>query len=397
MAARHMAPGRAPRRRTLHIVPILICFCVLGILCAGGYLALRHFMTISVVVNGQAVKVHRGDTAQYLLDEGYANPKPGNLLAVDGSLLEEGKGERCTVTMNGNEVSISTPLMADSSVIIEDGGDKTEESTTKEETVPYKTEEGDRSFAGYYNGSIHLLSRGKDGTRVVRTGAVSGKEVEESVTKPIDAGYRIYTAKPVDRVVALTFDDGPWDTTTERILDLLEQYGAKATFFTIGNQVADHAKSVKRANEMGCQVCTHTWDHAAGSGKGVDLTKMSASEQVAEIEDGYKAIADVLGEEPAHIVRAPGGNFYGDIIDNVWDIVDAEIGWDVDTEDWRRPGSDAIAKALLSAEPGQVILMHDGGGDRSQTVEALREALPTMVDRGYKFVTIDELLAYGVS
>ena len=75
--------------------------------------------------------------------------------------------------------------------------------------------------------------------------------------------------------------------------------------------------------------------------------------------------------------------------------MDAEIGWDVDTEDWRLPGADAIASRILSVQPGQVILMHDGGGDRSQTVEGLRIALPQLVEQGYSFVTVDELIAYG--
>ena len=106
-------------------------------------------------------------------------------------------------------------------------------------------------------------------------------------------------------------------------------------------------------------------------------------------------IAQVLGEEPAHIMRAPGGNFHDEIINTLWSLVDAEIGWDVDTMDWSRPGSDAIAEVILSVQPGQVVLMHDGGGDRSQTVEALRTALPQLVEQGYRFVTISELIAYG--
>jgi peptidoglycan/xylan/chitin deacetylase (PgdA/CDA1 family) len=147
---------------------------------------------------------------------------------------------------------------------------------------------------------------------------------------------------------------------------------------------------------MGCKVYTHTYDHAAGSGGGTSIANMSASEQVEEIQKGYKAIKDATGEEPDHIMRAPGGNFYGDVIDNLWDYVDAEIGWDVDTMDWSRPGVEYIEEMILSAKPGQVVLMHDGGGDRSQTVEALANALPKLVEDGYKFITIDELLEYGM-
>lgn len=74
--------------------------------------------------------------------------------------------------------------------------------------------------------------------------------------------------------------------------------------------------------------------------------------------------------------------------------IDAEIGWNVDTEDWRRPGADTIASRIMKAKPGSVILMHDGGGDRSQTVEALKKALPQLKQEGYRFVTISELLQY---
>ena len=72
----------------------------------------------------------------------------------------------------------------------------------------------------------------------------------------------------------------------------------------------------------------------------------------------------------------------------------AEIGWIIDTEDWQRPGAEAIAEAIMSAKSGDIILMHDGGGPRTQTIDALRIALPYLKEKGFKFVTIDELLAY---
>jgi peptidoglycan/xylan/chitin deacetylase (PgdA/CDA1 family) len=195
-------------------------------------------------------------------------------------------------------------------------------------------------------------------------------------------------------VVALTFDDGPWDESTDAILDVLEENGAKATFFTIGNQIADHTSQIQREKELGCQVCTHSWDHASGSGQGVNLTYMSDEEQTEEIQKGYEAIREVLGEEPSHVIRAPGGNYYGSIVNTLKTYVDAEIGWDVDTEDWRLPGSEAIYERIMSATDGQIVLMHDGGGDRSQTVEAVRRAVPELISQGYRLVTIDELLEY---
>ncbi|MDO4797819.1 MAG: polysaccharide deacetylase family protein [Coriobacteriales bacterium] len=384
------------RRKSMSPLAIILIVVVLAGVGVGGFFLVRQLMSFKVTVNGQETTVHAGDKVEKLLKEGLVSPKPGNLLAVDGSMLTEGGGEVCSVTINDAQASVDSELTKDAVVQIGDGGDTTEESDSSEEAIPFERKDDDTSFGAYWNGSIHLLSDGKDGVKTTRTGKISGRTVSEVTTQPINAGYRIYTANPSDKVIALTFDDGPWPETTNQILDILEQNGAKATFFTIGNQIAEQPDAVKRAAQMGCQICTHSWDHAAGTGNGVDLTTMSASEQVEEIQKGYKAIADVLGEEPAHILRAPGGNFHDEIITNLWDYVDAEIGWDVDTEDWSRPGVEAISNMIMSVKPGQVILMHDGGGEREQTVEALKECLPKLVEEGYSFVTINELLAYGM-
>ncbi|MBQ6491763.1 MAG: polysaccharide deacetylase family protein [Atopobiaceae bacterium] len=380
--------GRFPRAYVLGGAAAVVLALVLGL----GFL-----LNIRVTVNDQPVTVSSWSRVQKLIDRGVVTPAPGDLLAVDGSVITEGAGEVASVTINGEDADVTSKLRRGDVVVIGDGDDVTEEFTSTEETVAHGSSGDQALFENYWNGSIHLLSDGQDGVKTTRTGATSGLSVTEVTTPAIDSGFHIYTADTGgDKVVALTFDDGPWPETTDAILDILEESGAKATFFTIGNQIAEHPDQVRRAHEMGCQICTHTWDHAAGSGGGVNICYMSAEEQVNEVTQGYKAIADVIGEEPAHILRAPGGNFYGDAVTNLWDYVDAEIGWDVDTEDWSQPGSDYIAQMILSVKPGQVILMHDGGGDRWQTVEGLKQALPQLVEQGYTFVTIDELLAYGM-
>ena len=85
------------------------------------------------------------------------------------------------------------------------------------------------------------------------------------------------------------------------------------------------------------------------------------------------------------------------MVKNIGPLIKAEIGWNIDSSDWRRPGADAIAKQIEDAWPGAIVLMHDGGGDRSQTIEALKKALPRLKDQGYRFITIDELLQYPLS
>ena len=347
----------------------------------------------SVRVNDVSHMCNWFTTVQDAIDGGWASPKAGNLVAVDGSVLEKGGGTKFTATIGDKKVTDPKAHLArGTEVKISDGTDVEEEYTAEKRTVEPTVAGG--TDQNYWAGSIHVYSDGEAGEEEVRTGKVSGKTATKVTKKAKDSGYSVYTVNTGDRkAIALTFDDGPWPDTTGEILDILKDNGAKATFFEIGNQIAENADVVKRIHKEGHQIATHTWDHAAGSGQGVNLTYMTADEQRQEVEKGYEAIKSVTGEEPEHILRAPGGNYVGDIIPNLKDLVTAEIGWNVDTEDWRRPGADAIASAIESAQPGDVILMHDGGGDRSQTVEALRLALPTLKEKGYEFVTIDELMA----
>lgn len=394
VSAGHAGRGQSGGPKKSSRVPVIVAGVIaLVVLAVAAWFIVGRLSVISVTVNDQPVELSKGATVQSLLDKGYATPQPGNLLAVDGSVFTPGAGTPYTATVNGAPADGTYALAGGEQVVIGNGTDVVEDATVTEEPIAHGWSDDSKDFSSYWAGSLHLLNDGRDGVRTVRTGSQSGITQVEDTVAPVDGGYRVFTAQ-VDRpVIALTFDDGPWPDTTAAILDILEQYGARATFFTIGNQIPGNEALMQRARDLGCEVCTHSWDHASGSGQGVNLTYMSAEEQVDEILKGYAAIADALGEEPTHVMRAPGGNFYDSLIDNLWPYVDAEIGWDVDTEDWRRPGADVIAQRIMSAQPGQVVLMHDGGGDRWQTVEALRQALPVLVDQGYEFVTVSELIA----
>ncbi len=388
----------APRRRKKKKSPLPIVLAAIVLVAAGvGIYLFLNPPVFSVSINGSSQSINSGTTVEQCVEKGYATPTAGNLIAVDGSIAQQGGGTAFTATVNGSTVEGSYTLKKGDDVQISDGTDVDEEYTETTETVAHGTSGTDYStLSSYYNGSIHVYSSGEDGEKIVKTGKVSGKTSETITKQPVDAGYNAYDANVGDeKVIALTFDDGPWPTTTSEILDILKENGAHATFFQIGNQIANMPDIEKRIVEEGNQVGTHTYDHAAGSGQGVNLTYMTADEQRTEISKGFAAIEDTLGTSVTHIMRAPGGNYYGSLIDNLKDLVVAEIGWDLDTEDWSRPGADAIAKVILSVKPGQVILMHDGGGDRSQTVEALRTALPQLIAQGYKCVTVDELMAYG--
>lgn len=371
----------------------LIAVAVVVVLAIVGVFAFNNWMgskPVEVTLNGDQVTISGAErSVGGLLDNNVVSVTPGNYVAVDGSTIRQGEGTRCTAKVNGNDTDdMGMHLNGGDKIEISNGTDITEPYTDSEpQTLPHKTE-----LKGV--GAVHLYSNNaQDGEQVTRTGKESGITATVTTKEPIDNIVQYYNVNSNgDKVIALTFDDGPWDKQTDEILDILEQNDAKATFFTVGQCISGHEKELQRAASMGCEIGTHTWDHAEGSGEGVSLIKMSTDERKQEVQKGLEAIKNATGQEASTIFRCPGGNFDTSVATDLEGIVTAEIGWNVDTTDWKKPGADVIAQRIQSAGPGNIILMHDGGGDRSQTIEGLRQALPKLKEQGYSFITVQELL-----
>jgi peptidoglycan/xylan/chitin deacetylase (PgdA/CDA1 family) len=186
------------------------------------------------------------------------------------------------------------------------------------------------------------------------------------------------------RHIALTFDDGPDPTWTPQVLALLAQYHAQATFCEIGHNAQAHPALVRAIVAAGDVLCDHTMDH--------DENLPSRPHQVKydEIADARQAILAAAPGARVTYYRAPGGAFsrHGDP-DSVQRIAVSlgmqPLAWSIDTVDWTKPGVPAIVSAIESAGTDDVVLLHDAGGDRSQTIAALRIALPWLVAHGYQF------------
>lgn len=345
---------------------------------------------VAVTINGQQQTVS-GDqrTINGVLDAGLVSVSPGNYLAVDGSVMGQGQGTRATATINGQQTDdLSTRLNDGDDVSITNGTDVTEDYT---ESDPQPVAPG-MDIVG--TGAVHLYtSAGEPGEKVVRTGNESGKTADVITKDPVNGTVQYYNVNTNgEKVIALTFDDGPWDKTTQEILDTLKDNGAKATFFTIGDQIAGKEDLVKQAVDNGNEVSSHSYDHADGSGQGVSLILMSSDERKQEAQKGLQAISDATGQDASTVFRSPGGNFDASVAADLSGIITADIGWNIDTGDWKKPGADVIAQRIEEASPGEILLMHDGGGDRSQTVEALKQALPKLKEEGFTFVTVQELI-----
>lgn len=374
-------------RGSLIAVAVVVVLAIVGIFAFNNWMGSKP---VEVTLNGDQVTISGAErSVGGLLDNNVVSVTPGNYVAVDGSTIRQGEGTRCTAKVNGNDTDdMSMHLNGGDKIEISNGTDITEPYTDSEpQTLPHKTE-----LKGV--GAVHLYSNNaQDGEQVTRTGKESGITATVTTKEPVDNIVQYYNVNSNgDKVIALTFDDGPWDKQTDEILDILEQNDAKATFFTVGQCISGHEKELQRAVSMGCEIGTHTWDHAEGSGEGVSLIKMSTDERKQEVQKGLEAIKNATGQEASTIFRCPGGNFDTSVATDLEGIVTAEIGWNVDTTDWKKPGADVIAQRIQSAGPGNIILMHDGGGDRSQTIEGLRQALPKLKEQGYSFITVQELL-----
>ncbi|GHB32060.1 hypothetical protein GCM10010306_026550 [Streptomyces umbrinus] len=206
----------------------------------------------------------------------------------------------------------------------------------------------------------------------------------------VDAsGSRVHSYRVPDHVVALTFDDGPDPTWTPRVLDVLDRHGVDATFFVVGSAAAREPGLVRELAASGHEVGLHTFTHP-------DLVYQSPSRLERELAQTQLALAGSAGVHST-LFRPPYSSRAADLDNLSWPVVQrlGEKGYiasfvDVDSEDWRRPGADAIADRVTRPLTGRgaVVLLHDSGGDRSQTVRALDRLIPELKSRGYRFTTV---------
>ena len=187
------------------------------------------------------------------------------------------------------------------------------------------------------------------------------------------------------RDLALTLDDGPGPYTS-KIIDILKRERAVATFFTIGDQARSYPRLVAAVARAGSEVGDHTETHAY-------LQRVSSTEQASQIEDAAEAIRHAGAPSPS-LFRPPYGSFDATTLSILHQQRLLMVLWSVDTSDYARPGTPEIVfTALSAASPGAIILMHDGGGDRAETVAALPAIIRGLRRRHFHLVTVSQLVA----
>ena len=191
------------------------------------------------------------------------------------------------------------------------------------------------------------------------------------------------------RDIALTFDDGPW-YDTPRILALLEREHVVATFFQIGDQISQYAEHGldRRMLRDGDMIGDHTWSHRGNIAAG-------GSYAVSQISMAAAAIRRATGGFQPCLFRSPYGNVAPRLLRTARALGFTTIQWDVDPRDWALPGTAAIYDNVVSnARSGAIVIQHDGGGNRSETLAALPLEIHRLRREGYRFVTVTQLLGY---
>jgi peptidoglycan/xylan/chitin deacetylase (PgdA/CDA1 family) len=224
----------------------------------------------------------------------------------------------------------------------------------------------------------------RESPAVARIAARQRRVDSDAIRRAIARSDYISLGSPRRRDIALTFDDGPGPYTPQ-ILRVLVRRHAAATFFVVGSAVRQRPALVRDEQRLGFAIGNHTQDHLA-------LGTLSSAAQLAQITQAGGAIRRA-GAAPAPLFRPPYGSFSPTTLQLLRLEGLLMVLWTVDTKDYQRPGVQRIAYTALSgARGGAILLMHDGGGDRSQTVAALPTIIRRLRARGFHLVTVPQLV-----
>jgi len=277
----------------------------------------------------------------------------GRLMDVGGGVIEQAV-DLPVVKINGVDAQSTTTLKTGDVIEFQNGQDQVEPS------------------------SLEVLRAGSGNPQFLLGAAAI------TVKHGLDSGITIpMSAKPVPgpKAVALTFDDGPNPGATDKLLDVLKREHVHATFFDVGRMVAAYPDLVRREVKEGHVVGDHTWSHPMLAHRSDD----SARDEIERTRDLLRKLGATVT-----LFRPPYGSYTASTVNIAGSLGLRTVVWSADPSDYRRPPVDTIVQRVLSqVRPGVIILMHDGGGDRSNTVAAVPIIIDTLRRQGYSFETLD--------
>ena len=365
------AHGRYQRRRRW--LRVALCLAVAVVLAAGVAARRivqqrRELIPVTVLRGGVPlpVRVEVPATVGDALDEAELVPQPGRLLsAVTGTVLDAAL-HPVQLLVDGLPATTDSLLLAGSTIGVVEPEDEVEATVDGEEVLPAPP---------LPTVVKSLWHPGQPGRALNRKGAISGEVVAEVEVQP--------PAPPVlvkDKLVALTFDDGPGAATGE-VLRVLREKNVKATFCVVSRQLRKDGLAIATAAMAeGHHLCNHTVSHDAG------LPGKSQKVIDEEIRGANRQLVDRTGVKPA-FYRPPAGKMGSKIEATVKDEGQQVLLWSVDTKDFQKPPPEAIVTAVMAnVQPGGIVLLHDGGGDRNATLAALPHIIDQLHGAGYTLV-----------
>ena len=382
-------PISVKRSKSYTLRYVLIGLVLLAVVGAVGW-ALYANSTISVVINGMPTNVRHNATLSQVFDAERWNVAPGNLVSVNGNVLAEGEGEAFTATVNGKQVGPSEApgitLTGGEQIVFEQGADRSEEySTEVVDSQPRLVMEGDGGTVSY------IKQWGRAGRKETRRGSVSGETAEVEIQPAQDCVVAHVRPAPADgkKLVALAFYNGP-SFYTSQLLATLQRYDAHATFFNLGDYATVEADLAKSIADAGMQV-------ASCGSTGLNLAEATDEQVLAEVTDGFAALKAATGVESS-CFSAPFG---AALSPAQWlatkGLVTVAVQGDVHADSEQYSADEIIAKVQSGTTNGSIIVMHDGGGDRTHDTIALPEILAWLTREGYEVVSVAELLASDTS
>ena len=378
--------GWTVARKCVTIIMAMVVVAAAG--CTSFWMWENRLRPITVTVNGTSVKTRVNTSLTTLLNsnDGFGT-QAGKLLSVSGKTLDEHGGDRYAVTLGNTEVKssdLASTRVNDGDVLfVKNGKDTTEPHKVVKAAIPFGN---DVNLKG--GGTIQYVEQqGVDGVKEQWVGEQSKETVDKKVLKePVNFKVTTKSPNPQDgkKYIALTFDDGP-SKYTQDILNILNEKGVHATFFNLSEQGTEFPDQEKAVAAAGNEVASHSVSHKY-------LPKLSRDDLRKEINDSFAPIEANTGGS-GRMFRSPYGAFEAQQWVDSTDLISMNVLWSIDTEDWRRPGPDKIHDAVLGhARNGSIVLMHDGGGDRSQDIEALPRIIDDLKNEGFTFVTVSEMI-----
>jgi peptidoglycan/xylan/chitin deacetylase (PgdA/CDA1 family) len=361
------APARRRRRRRYRrIRNSVVLLTALGVLAFPLLSVARLHDLIPPIgfkLEGKWEYTARGTTFQQVVGRFGLTPKDGSLLDVEGNVLERAAYPGA-LKLNG-EPEAGDPVLSEADEIsVVNGKDHVEPLVRVVTKIPG----GKPGNPQFYLGTT-------PGRQVIQKGEISGKVVS-SVFQPTGP-----TNTPLN--VALTFDDGPWPNQTSKFLAVLKKFKVKATFFVIGYLAQRYPDIIRAEDSAGMTIGNHSWDHPNTPFR--DLPRKQIREEIAKTR---RYLASVGVETP--VFRPPGGSYSDPVIRTAGRFDERVVIWAVDPKDWEHGRTtNQIVRAVLSAvRPGSIILLHDGGGDRSATLAALPRIIRGIRRMGLGFLPL---------